>query len=448
MRKSLLSALLLATGLGVTAPAADASVFIHSDNSDLRNSLNILSSAGIINTPMQQWPMPWRALLLELDTIDTARLNQTQQLALLQVRHYLHNAENGPQTYLKAEINSEAPWINRYGRSIQERGKLSIARHIKGERFAARIQINHRWEPFEQSHEQTLDGSYLAYNMGDVSVSIDALPLWWGPAQHSSLLMSSNARPIPKLRLDYSPDFAPIGFNPLHISAFVGYNKTEMAQQSVSRDMVGLRAATQLNWGISAGFSATHQSAVQTAGGIDVPANTMVSFDARKGWHWGEHHFATYAEVAFDGQLRDGEHPAFTLGAEWQFNQPLFSDQYLRHTIVAEYTDTESDRFYQRVNTPSEPLFYQHYQRNLGSSFAADSRTLSISYRLFAADGSGWTAQFSHSTLTDDRSHTQALLERSQPLFGGLLNIGFDYNDHERVEQDELGARLSWEWRF
>lgn len=453
MRKSLFSAIILACGLVTVAPQAQSSVYIDANNQDLRNSLNVLVDAGFINTPLQQFPMPWRAILLELDTIDNQQLNATQRLALLQVRHYLRNAQSGPQTYLKLQASSEAPWVNRFGRSVQERGSLSIARHFKGERVAARLQINHRWDPYENDNEQTLDGSYIAYNFGDVSLSLDAQPLWWGPAQHSSLLMSTNARPLTKLRFDYSPDFAPIGLNPLHVSAFVGYNDTQLGEFSIAREVIGLRAATQLRWGLHAGISAVHQTATTEAGvnnTIDMPDNTMLSLDLRKGWNWQQHHFAAYAEVGFDGQLEDGENPAYTVGGEWQFNASIFSSQEMRHTLVAEYTDTESRNFYQRLPRIAEQPFYQHYQRNLGSSFAPDSRTVSVSYRLFAADGSGWTAQLAHSRLTDDNNQTQALLQRSQPLFGGLLNIGFEYNEDDRSSgaRDEIGARLSWEWRF
>lgn len=449
MRKSLFSAIFLAVGLTTLTPQAQSSVYIDATHQDLRNSLNVLVNAGLINTPLQQFPMPWRAILLELNTIDNQRLNPTQRLALLQVRHYLRNAQSGPQTYLRIQASSEAPWVNRFGRSVQERGSLSVARHFKGERVAARLQINHRWEPYEQDNEQTLDGSYIAYNFGDVSLSLDAQPLWWGPAQHTSLLMSTNARPLTKLRLDYSPDFAPIGLNPLHFSTFIGYNETKLGELDVSREVIGLRAASQLRWGLHAGVSAIQQTATTDAG-TAIPDNTMLSLDLRKGWHWGNHHLAAYAEIGFDGQLEEGENPAFTIGGEWQFNASLWSDQLMRHTLVVEYTDTESRHFYQRLSRLANQPFYQHYQRNLGSSYGPDSRTLSASYRLFAADGSGWTAQLSHARLADDSTQTQALLQRSQPLLDGLLNIGFEYSNDERDSNssDDIGARISWEWRF
>ncbi|MGM0481646.1 MAG: capsule assembly Wzi family protein [Pseudomonadota bacterium] len=441
-----LLAVLVAGILAVASLAlpAKASVYINSDNLDLRNSLNVLVNAGHISIPLQQYPMPWRSILLDLDTLNNSQLGAAEQLALLHVRHYLRNAQNGPQTWIKAQVNSDPPRLSRFARSVHQQGKLSIARHVKGERFAARLQVNQRWQPIENDNKQTLDGSYLAYNLGDVSISLDALPLWWGPAQHSSLLMSGNARPLTKLRLDYSPDLAPLGFNPLHFSTFVGYNKTQLGGLSVTREMLGLRAAMQFNWGIQAGLSAIQQTASREDG-RPVPDNAMLSIDLRKGWQWQQQQFAVYAEVGFDGQLEDGENPAFTAGAEWHFNARLWGEQPMRHSLVAEYTDTESRNFYQHLPRISEQPFYQQYQQNIGSGFAPDSRTLSFSYRLFRADGSGWTVQLGQSSVPAADNQSHALLQRTQPLWGGLLNLGFDYQDNSA---DEIGARLSWQWRF
>ncbi|WP_404402125.1 capsule assembly Wzi family protein [Idiomarina seosinensis] len=437
-----LLALLLA--LASFALPAKASVYISSDNLDLRNSLNLLVNAGHISIPLQQYPMPWRSILMDLNTIDSSNLNNAEQLALLHVRHYLRNAQSGPQTWVQAQVNTDPPRLSRFGRSVHEQGKISVARHIKGERFAARLQLNQRWQPLEDDNEQTLDGSYLAYNLGDFSVSLDALPLWWGPAQHSSLLMSNNARPLNKLRLDYSSNWPAAGFNPLHLSAFIGYNETKLQDISVSREMLGLRAALQVNGGIDAGLSVVHQASADEQGN-HIPDNTMLSLDLRKGWQWQQQQFALYAELGFDGQLEDGENPAFTVGGEWHFNAVLWGEQPTRHTLAAEYTDTESTNFYQRSARLGEQPFYQHYRQNIGSGFAPDSRTLSLSYRMFQADGSGWTVQLGRSTRLSGDDQSQALLQRTQPLWGGLLEVGFDYQDSSA---DELGARLNWQWRF
>lgn len=445
--KSKLRGVILTCCTMVFASVSQASVYISSDNQDLRNSLNVLANAGLISIPVQQFPMPWRSILLDLETIDNHSLNKTQQLALMQVRHYLSNAQNGPKTYLKLSASSEAPWLNRFGRSVQEQGKISIARHFQGEQFAGRLQLNHRWDPYEGENKQTLDGSYLAYNLGDVSLSLDALPLWWGPSQHSSLLMSTNARAVKKLRFDYSPDYAPIGLQPLHISAFIGRTDTHINGIGIERELAGLRMATRFDSGLTAGLSAIHQTK-DSDSQFQLPENTMVSLDIRQGWQWQEHHFAIYGEVGFDGRLEDGEHPAFIAGAEWQFNGTLWGNQPMRHTIVVEYSDTKSKQFYQYKGNDTAQRYYQHEDRILGSSFAPDSKTLSASYRLFAADGSGWTAQVAHSKLTDGDTQQQALLQRSQPLFGGLLNIGFEYNESLHSDDDEVGARISWEWRF
>lgn len=446
MRK-LLCSLAIPTLLTISA-ASQASVYINSNDIDLKNSLSVLSSSGLITVPVQQYPLTWRALLLDIESINQAELSNTEALALEHLRHYLRQAETGPKTYLQVSAGSNAPWVNRFGRSVHEQSKLSIARHFTGDNFAARVQVNHRSKPYENDNDLTFDGSYVAYNFGNISASIDSLPLWWGPSQHSSLLMSNNARPVNKLRLDYTPDYAPIGFSPLHVSGFVGYSKSQFDNDSISRELVGIRAASQVSKGLTIGMGVIHQTE-HSSPNQAFESNTMLGLDVKKAWSWHQHQFASYAEVAFDGQLQDGESPAFTLGSEWQVNAKIWGSQPLRHTVVAEYTDTSAESFYQKYNNSSNTPYYQHYQRNLGSSFAPDSKTLSLSYRAFAADGSGWLAQIAYSSVEEGDNQQQALLQRSQPLFGGLMNVSVSYHSGVRTSSDsEVGGRITWQWRF
>src|SRR5690606_26320751 len=82
-----------------------------------------------------------------------------------------------------------------------ERGKLSIRREFLGQRWAARVQANHRIDPIDGRNDLSFDGSYAAMMFGEWIASIDALPLWWGPGQDSALTMSTHARPLEKIQL-------------------------------------------------------------------------------------------------------------------------------------------------------------------------------------------------------------------------------------------------------
>ena len=182
----------------VAATPSYASVWIEASDVELRNSLIVLAESGLIETPIQQYPVAWKSILPQLDALDPSKLSNTQKLALQHVRHSLSQAQSGPKTRWYIAATDSENIVHDYGDDTYEEGKISLSRTMHGERWAARLQINYRQDPFEDDHKKTLDGSYLAYNLNDWSFSVDALPLRWGPAEHSSLLFSNNARPIPK----------------------------------------------------------------------------------------------------------------------------------------------------------------------------------------------------------------------------------------------------------
>ena len=47
-----------------------------------------------------------------------------------------------------------------------------------------------------------LDGSYVAARLGNWSASFGKVDRWWGPGWDGSLILSTNARPIPALSID------------------------------------------------------------------------------------------------------------------------------------------------------------------------------------------------------------------------------------------------------
>ena len=47
-----------------------------------------------------------------------------------------------------------------------------------------------------------LDGSYVGVSFGNFMLSVGAMDRWWGPGWDGSLILSSNARPIPSLTVE------------------------------------------------------------------------------------------------------------------------------------------------------------------------------------------------------------------------------------------------------
>jgi hypothetical protein len=54
----------------------------------------------------------------------------------------------------------------------------------------------------EDKQTLRLDGSYVGVNVGNFMISAGAMERWWGPGWDGSLILGSNARPIPSLTIE------------------------------------------------------------------------------------------------------------------------------------------------------------------------------------------------------------------------------------------------------
>lgn len=432
---SLIRNTLFAGGLSLLmTPSAISSVWIEASDVELRNSLIVLAESGLIKTPIQQFPITWKTLLPELDALELNNLSVTQQLALRHVRHQLAQAQNGPKTRWYIAATDSQQVVQDYGDAIYEEAKISLSRTMHGTHWAARIQVNYRKDPFEGDNNKTLDGSYLAYNLNDWSFSLDSLPLRWGPAEHSSLLFSNNARPMPKIRIDYAPDYPPAGMNRFKLSFFSAYQDDGYSHHS---RIDGLRFSSQLFQHLWFGLSAIEQSSDER------PDNRMLTADARTGFDWGPHQFSAYIELGIDRKLETNDKPAYTIGTQW-----MTGSRHRRHSFTVEYSQLDGgpEHEFYTLDENNRPYFLSH-QRNPGSPFPRESQTVSASYRQFSADGSAWTALLSHSKEKNDETLSRVLFRRTEPAFSGLINLSLQYLDGSNFERD-VGVQLSGEWRF
>ena len=75
------------------------------------------------------------------------------------------------------------------------------------DRFAAKLSLNafyamqRDWKG-RKDEGFALDGSYLAARLGNWSASLGQVERWWGPGWDGSLVLSTNARPIPAVSVD------------------------------------------------------------------------------------------------------------------------------------------------------------------------------------------------------------------------------------------------------
>jgi hypothetical protein len=93
----------------------------------------------------------------------------------------------GPEPRSSFATNSSVSWLN--------------------DRFAAKLSLNafygmeKDWKGREDEGV-ALDGSYIATRLGNWSASFGQVERWWGPGWDGSLILSTNARPIPAISID------------------------------------------------------------------------------------------------------------------------------------------------------------------------------------------------------------------------------------------------------
>ena len=93
----------------------------------------------------------------------------------------------GPEPRSSFATNASVSWLN--------------------DRFAAKLSLNafYGMEKDWKGREDegiALDGSYVAARLGNWSASFGQVERWWGPGWDGSLILSTNARPIPAISID------------------------------------------------------------------------------------------------------------------------------------------------------------------------------------------------------------------------------------------------------
>ncbi len=195
---ALTTVLLAAAAAAPLAAAPWASV----GDDQLRSDLTLLNDAGIAQTMVTQWPVPWRGVLDALadsPTLDAQPKYIQQAIRRVRARALRETAEGGrAETLLDATnrpalvrgFNAEG-----YGKgTIQETAEITAGRsdlHVQLGAIAG--QTGQHGVMFDA------DGSYLAQRFGNVQLYGGEVSHWWGPGWVSALTYSNNARPFPQL---------------------------------------------------------------------------------------------------------------------------------------------------------------------------------------------------------------------------------------------------------
>ena len=396
----------------------------------LRHEIRLLQDERIISSCLNTWPYDlgnfygrnfetsWKHDLLG----DT--LGKENQLGLNSLKSSVGISDN--KTTSRSFIN-------------KPRGRFNsqIETSWMSDRFAAKLSllalygVENDWKGRKDDGIQ-LDGSYISARLGNWSTTFGQVDRWWGPGWDGSLILSTNARPIPAISLDRrikepfeSKWLSWIG--PWSVHSFIGRLEKERTISSpylwgmrgefspsiLDGLEIGFFRMIQLGGeGRPSGFSTWMDAFLSqdnygaNTGRNDKslePGNQLAGIDLR--WKVFDAPVALYGQVV--GEDEDKFLPnclMFLYGVE---NWGEWNDHSYR--LFVEYADLTS--YWWTGDPRTHNISYGHHIYNDGYRFHGrpighwadqDSQILSLGGLLLSENGNGWGTTFMNGKLNED----------------------------------------------
>jgi hypothetical protein len=450
-------AMLLFLSFGASSIAPAASGWFEAGDLALRSDLQLLNDAEVIRLPISHWPLPRAAVESAIaNARDHFAQNSAVRVALARVRARVQQRGDSPLRFEARASAGNAALVRDFDTIGREDAELGAQASLDGERFSAQARLT---GALDQSHDQSLriDGSHLTGQLGNWLVSAHTLDRWWGPAHESSLILSSNARPMPTLMVERA---VPRPFETPWLSWLgpwrfsFGISQMESERQDIDSPLFMAWRVTIMPFkDIELGFSRTAQFCgdqlecdLNTFGnmlagndnvGIDStpesePGNQMAGFDIRWGSPIGSWPYAVYAQLI--GEDESSYLPVkFLAQYGLEVWKPLSRGGVVQ--MFAEYADTtcSANRANPRFGCAyNQGRFnvegYRYRGRVIGHTTDRDAESYAVGATYVAPDGTSWTAT-----------------ARSSDLNRGIVDVR---NTVSSVPAEYQGIEIGWKGKL
>jgi Capsule assembly protein Wzi len=476
--------------LPISLPVA-ADPWLSPGELSLRHDIELLADAEVIRSPVTTWPMSWPDIAREVLRYDSsATLDPHIAAPLARVQYAARKAQSagfsGWTTTLSA---AEKPIeLRTFSDTPREDGELGAAAAWMGDRWTLKLSAT---AVTKSDDDQTfrLDGSFLGVSVGNFMISLGSMDRWWGPGWEGSLILSTNARPIPALGIErnYSDrfDFRLLRWlGPWRASVWLGHLDGDDVAVPDARFLAARLNFRPLGW-LELGLSRTAQWCGEGRPcGLDTftdlalgkdnlrgtgsegrePGNQMAGYDLRLRSPWKKLPAAFYAQLI--GEDEAGGLPSRFLG---QFGLETWSELPLGSVRVhVEHAETScnfsrSDPLFNCAYTNDlYPQGYTYRGRTIGHAMGGDGRMTAIGALLVRPQGGTWSVlgrkieldrdalEGSDSTVPASRTLKNVELQYNHPFARGSLFLGLGLDDFESPihTQSELRAFVRWQQGF
>ena len=195
-----LAALLL---LWLAAVPSGAGPYAEPGDLRLRHDIQLLNDAGLIDLPVSMWPLSWGDIAAQLAN---ARWADDGPRYLRAAADRLRVRLNRETTIglRSGHVQLEAAASPRQLRSFEDTPRENVTAMSSidwtGDRFAFDISTRLIDNP-DDGQNVRFDNSWVGVSLGNAMLSVGYQERWWGPGWDNSLILSTNARPLPGVSL-------------------------------------------------------------------------------------------------------------------------------------------------------------------------------------------------------------------------------------------------------
>jgi hypothetical protein len=398
--------------------------FLPAGDTRLRDDLSLLVDEGVLNLPVNEWPLARDDVAHAVSRVEATDLHDAAlRAALARVVKATAKREDASEWRIReVSLTAGEPGLLRDDATLgRENAELRSTGGMSNDRYGVTLSATGVLDASD-GQDIRFDGSDITVRWGNWLFSANQMDRWWGPGRDGSLILSTNARPMPALSIDRYRS-VPVDFpvlrwlGPWRFSGFLGLmenNRLDVDRPVFMGMRLSFKPAPIFEFGLlcTAQFCGKGRPCnLKTFGRVligqdnagmrglnnpaDEPGNQMAGVDARIVSPFKAVPLAVHAQLIGEDNSSTGipERYLGQFGAEsWLM---LDSGAVLRAHV--EYANTKVKWY----NSESEwdwayrqGIFFAGYRyrgRNIGHTTDADSETTSFAISLTQPRGDRWS---------------------------------------------------------
>ena len=175
----------------------DSSPWGTPDDALLKHDLQILTDAGLLNIPLNTWPIAWGDVAYNLKVDNPDELSPEILLSFQRIRQRLMKEQmGGISTNTEIKVSKNPDRIMSFFDPVNV--KKLAASNVSY--MSKNLVINLKYE--KTDIYDLLDESHISLARGNYSMTLGSKKNWWGPGWMGSTVLSTNARPIKGLSIE------------------------------------------------------------------------------------------------------------------------------------------------------------------------------------------------------------------------------------------------------